>query len=85
MKTGYEKPVMEIERYELDSSIAANCGVTVSSGPEDFQGNICDEFKDSMEVVSYGIRNSGAPFYDGTTGPVCDCYYSSGGQSYFTS
>lgn len=85
MKAGYKKPVMEIEKYQLDSSIAANCGVVVSSGPEDYTGNICSEFEDSYDVVTYGLKSSETPFYDGSIGPVCDCYYSSGGTSYFTS
>ena len=85
MKREYVKPMIEIERYELDASIAANCGNTVTLGPGDYDDYVCKEFEDAFDVASYSARSAGTPFYDGTTGPVCDCYYSSGGNGYFTS
>ena len=82
----YSKPLVEIEVYELNASIASNCGNTVSLGPEAPGKTTCDEFKDAFEVFSispYALTN-GTPFYsDGAAN--CDCYYSSGGGSYFTS
>ena len=89
MKKAYHKPLIEIERYELNASIAANCGRVISLGPEAPNKTICDEFKDAFEVFSVipglGIQSTGGtPFYsDGSAN--CDCYYSSGGGIYFTS
>ena len=89
MKKAYHKPLIEIERYELNASIAANCGRVISLGPEAPGKTICDEFKDAFEVFSVipglGIQaTGGTPFYaDGAAN--CDCYYSSGGGIYFTS
>lgn len=83
------KPALEIECYDLSQAIAANCGTIVTLGPGDFKDTVCDGFGGSFDVYSlnpgYDLMSSGTSFYDGTTGPVCDCYYSSGGQGYFTS
>ena len=89
MKRIYEKPLIEIETYVLNASIAANCGETVSLGPEAPGKTVCKEFEDAWEV--FGIKpgmstmsTGGNPFYsDGAAD--CDCYYSSGGGVYFTS
>ena len=90
MKKAYHKPLIEIERYELNASIAANCGRVITLGPEAPGKDICDEFKDAFEVVSVipgiGIMSitKNTPFYaDGAAN--CDCYYTSGGLGYFTS
>lgn len=89
MRKVYMRPTIEIEAYELSASIASNCSSVVTMGPEDYSGNICSEFEDSFDVQSYrpgiSLFSAGTPFYDGTTGPVCDCYYTSGGSGYFTS
>ena len=84
MKKVYSKPVVEIEVYEMDTNIAANCGNTVSLGPEAPGHTICDEFKDAFEVYSLA-RSTGRSFYNDGTLVTCDCYYTSGGQGYFTS
>lgn len=89
MKKLYSKPVIEIEAYELNASIAANCGKVISLGPEAPGKTTCDEFKDAFEVFAVipgvGIQATGGkPFYD-AEGVTCDCYYSSGGGIYFTS
>lgn len=89
MKRIYEKPLIEIEAYELNISIAANCGTVISLGPEAPTKNTCEEFKDAWEV--FGVKpgmspmaGNGQPFYaDGKAN--CDCYYSSGNSGYFTS
>lgn len=86
MKKVYSKPMLEIEVYELNANIAANCGNTVSLGPEAPGHEICDEFKDAFDVVTYGLLSTEnrTPFYsDGSAN--CDCYYSSGGAGFFTS
>lgn len=89
MKKKYEKPVIEIEAYVLSAAIASNCGETVSLGPEAPDKTVCDEFKGAFDVFSIKpglnvMATGGTPFYaDGAAN--CDCYYSSGGGSYFTS
>lgn len=89
MKKAYNKPMIEIEAYELSASIAASCGTPVRLGPEAPGKDVCDEFKDAFEVFAVipglGIQAvGGTPFYsDGAAN--CDCYYSSGGGTYFTS
>ena len=85
MKKAYSKPLLEIEVYELNTNIAANCGSKVSLGPEAPGKVVCDEFKDAFEVFSlYARTTAGTPFYDDGSAN-CDCYYSSGGGLYFTS
>ncbi len=80
-KKVYTRPLVEIEVYELNTSIAANCVSKVSFGPEAPGKEVCGEFGDVFEVALY---TSGKSFYsDGTA--ECDCYYTSGGQGYFTS
>ena len=85
MKKVYSKPSVEIEVYELNADIAANCGSTVSLGPEAPGKVVCEEFEDAFDVFSLSPRaKGGTPFYsDGSAN--CDCYYSSGGGLYFTS
>ena len=90
MKKVYSKPSIEIEVYELNAAIAANCSETVSFGPEAPGKVTCEEFKDAFEVVWIAppgasvLTTGGTPFYsDGAAN--CDCYYTSGGGVYFTS
>ena len=86
MKKVYSKPILEIEVYEMNADIAANCGNRVTLGPEAPGKVTCDEFKDAFEVFSlYTTRSTaGTPFYSDNSAN-CDCYYSSGGSTYFTS
>ena len=90
MKKSYIKPLIEIETYALNASIAASCGNKVTLGPETPGYEVCKEFEDAFEVFAVipglGIQSeiAGTPFYsDGKAN--CDCYYSSGGGLYFTS
>ena len=88
MKKEYMKPHVEVEVYELDAAIAANCGQVISLGPEAPGKETCEEFKDAFEVFSFRpdskARSSGNAFYaDGSA--YCDCYYTSGSNNYFTS
>lgn len=85
MNKVYEKPWIEIEYYTLDASIAANCSSTVTLGPGDYKDNVCSEFDGAFDISLYSRAKSSATFYDGITGDECDCYYSSGGEGYFTS
>lgn len=89
MKKQYVKPYVEVEVYELDAAIAANCGQIISLGPEAPGKTTCEEFEGAFDVFSlrpYASTNSagGTPFYDDGAAH-CDCYYSSGGGTYFTS
>lgn len=84
MNKVYEKPWIEIEYYTLDASIAANCKDVVAIGPDNIGTGqkACDGWKnDYGEFSLYSITNSS--FYN--EGSICDCYYSSGGEGYFTS
>lgn len=86
MKKEYQKPVIEFEVYSMDEAIAANCTDKVGFGPGDYTNYVCDGFeKDDFEVALYSLRSSGTSFYNGENGPACSCYYSSGGEGYFTS
>ena len=83
MKKVYEAPEAEIELYELDASIAATCAWRLHLGPGYGDHTACDEFKDSEDDIFTKSAMAGAPsFYDDNT---CSCYYSAGGESYFTS
>lgn len=81
MKKEYLKPTIEVETYTLDASIAANCRTIISMGPGDpFTGKeVCDEFGGSMG--NFSINTTPGSFYQNS----CACYYSAGGQGYFTS
>ena len=88
MKKEYSKPRIEIEAYELDASIAANCGAIISFGPPAPGKTTCDEFKGAFggddDWGTFSVKNSHTPFYaDGAAN--CDCYYTSGNSGYFTS
>lgn len=84
MKKKYIKPMVEIERYALDASIAANCGNVVTLGPGNSQNSTCKEFRGDEEVAMLAIGSTS--FYEVGDGDTsCDCYYSSSGAGYFTS
>ena len=95
MKKSYSKPIVEIEVYEMNADIASNCGDKVNLGPEAPGHTICEDYKGSNPgfggdndfefFTLYTTRSTGGtPFYsDGSAG--CDCYYNSGGATYFTS
>lgn len=87
MKKVYEKPVLEMECYELGSSVASNCSEVVSNGPAVGNHEQCSDYEDpfemesrSMMVMSDGPYN--VQFYEDTN---CDCYYSSSDYGYWTS
>lgn len=89
MKKVYAKPHVEVEVYQVDAAIAANCGQVISLGPEAPGKITCEEFEDAFDVfgVKPGVSmfaTGGTPFYaDGAA--HCDCYYTSGTNNYFTS
>ena len=90
MKKTYTKPLIEIEAYELNGAIAYNCGNVITLGPGvpgSEKYTQCEEFKGSgflSLTPEISLNSADTPFYsDGAAN--CDCYYSSGGQGYFTS
>ena len=59
MKKEYMKPYVEVEVYELDAAIAANCGQVISLGPEAPGKEICKEFEGAFDVISLGPEAPG--------------------------
>lgn len=85
MKKPYKSPVFEMEYYELSTSLATGCGIKVSNGPEINDHVACDGFEGMFgeeDPFARGARSGGASFYDDGS---CRCYYSSGGEGYWTS
>lgn len=84
MKKVYVAPVVEVEYYELDTSIALGCGNVVTNGPAINDHTACDGFDVWGEEDPFARARSitGASFYDDGS---CRCYYSSGGEGYWTS
>ena len=79
MKKVYEKPVAEIELYQLSRSIATACDTVVTLGPAATGYEACEEY-----IVDTGSRSSAAAasetkiegsFYSTDT---CTCYHSLG-------
>lgn len=92
MKKEYMKPSVEVEVYSLSSSIAANCNIVISLGPEDFVlgKNGCEDFPGDGAFGKIGDFASPmggvTSFYESGYGATkCDCYYTASGNSYFTS
>lgn len=81
MKKDYIKPIIEIEEFELNAAIAAQCDYKVNLGPGDQTNETCSVFQ-GFEKLGEGVRAvSEGPFYDGS----CSCYLSSGGVALLTS
>lgn len=83
MKKRYVKPVLEIETYSLDKSIASHCSIVVSNGPAMGIHTQCTDYVDPFEeegISAEAVYN--VQFY---TDGNCDCYYSSSGDGYWTS
>ena len=75
LKKAYEAPMLEIEEYCLDTSIAANCQEILT----DRDMACYDQWMDqNTEPASLG--NS---FDD--DGVQCDCYYQADGEGFFAS
>lgn len=86
MKKTYVAPDLEIERYELDASIASNCATVVTMG--DYGGGAgepaCDDYLalvDKSDSSTWSLRPYNVSFWENT----CDCYTTAGGAGYFTS
>lgn len=91
MRRTYAKPVLEVEEFMLNASIASNCGQVITHGPEDPTHSACVEFEgrdevDGGEFTPFLLsRAASASFYDADNGGTCTCYYSAGGEGYYTS
>ena len=88
MRKAYTKPALEVEEYQLNKAIATNCDPIITLGPGAPNHDVCPEFDGAFEISleeAPSMNSSGnVPFYnDGSAG--CDCYYTSGGNSYFSS
>ena len=82
MKLKYEKPMLEVENYELDTSIASNCSYVISSGPEHPDHSPCEDY---YALINKPMPASAdAPRYNIDFYDDCDCYYSASGI-FFTS
>ncbi len=76
LKKAYEAPMLEIEEYCLDTSIAANCQEILND-----RDMVCyDKWMDQNTEQPASLNTS---FDD--DGTQCDCYYQAGGQGFFAS
>lgn len=82
MKAGYEKPMIVVEEYQLDTAIATGCQQIVDLGPEAHEYNgtyytACSYFgEETFDAESPAQMN----FFE-----TCSCYLSAGGATVFTS
>lgn len=82
MKAKYEKPMIVVEEYQLNTAIATGCQEIVNLGPEDQEYNgtyyvACSYFgEETFEAESPAHMN----FFE-----TCSCYLSAGGATVFTS
>lgn len=83
MKARYQKPMIEIEKYALDSAIAAGCQTVISLGPGDDIHPICDEYEPDFGFVrnKQMLRTAPLNFYEDS----CTCYLSAGVGTLMTS
>ena len=87
----YEKPEIQICRYEPSDSIASNCGTVINLGPEVDQwinGNNVhyDQCTDWNGVFGSSLMTASTYEYAFYSEPdICGCYLSSGNSSYATS
>lgn len=75
LKKEYEAPALMVETYMLDTSIAANCLIRLEHTDMDCYDKY---FNDGETFALVNAQNS-------FTKDACDCYYSAGGEGFFTS
>lgn len=80
MKKTYETPKAEVERYQLDASIASNCETVVHNGPQRTDTAV-QRYHRPFETYSAPRSVHNVQFYSEDT---CDCYTTAGG-GYWTS
>lgn len=76
----YEAPNLEIEKYELDMSIASNCEIVVSNGPAMGDHEECSDYDEPFSMARSAPYN--VDFYEDTQ---CDCYTTGGYTGWWTS
>ncbi|MCD8381764.1 MAG: hypothetical protein LUC30_02425 [Clostridiales bacterium] len=81
MKVGYEKPMLTIEEYELNTAIASGCSIRVSLGPGEYYDTDTGTYYTVCEEYDQGTYDSVVNFYDDS----CSCYLSSGDSPLMTS
>ena len=69
MKKTYETPKAEVERYQLDASIASNCETVVHNGPQMNGYSQCSDYIDPFETYSAARSVHNVQFYSEDT---CD-------------
>lgn len=75
-KTGYEKPTIEFDEYDLNEAIAAGCITIVTLAPMPYDGHsICSEYAQPLSVFS---EDNGTKYDNWNDSQSCTCYYSSG-------
>ncbi len=86
LKKAYEAPMLEIEEYCLDTSIASNCAIVVYNGPAMGSHSQCKDYTNPFpeeDEISPTSMPHNVSFYADTED--CDCYTTGGGGSYWTS
>ena len=83
MRKVYEKPVIEVELYQLSQSIATACATVVSLGPggtvNGVTYKVCSEY--SVDTGTRGETSTASTWmYEGTfySEDSCTCYHSLG-------
>ena len=75
LKKVYEAPMLMVETYMLDTSIAANCKTILNHSDQ-----AC--YDELFEVEPFSVCAETQKSFDKDT---CDCYHTSGGEGFFTS
>ncbi len=83
MKNGYERPMVTVEEYELNTAIATGCDNKVSLGPYDYEYN--GTFYTTCSEYDQGTFDSESPTVANFFPDGCSCYLSAGGEIVFTS
>lgn len=78
MKKGYEKPMIEFDEYEVNTSIATGCQTHISLGPGDDTHPVCKEYEPDFGPYT---RSLPLNFYEDS----CTCYLSAGVGTLMTS
>ena len=93
MKKKYDAPVVLIETYELNQSIANNCSTTVDNGPGNEIYPKCDKYVPIGDMGGLSLKEPEfatqrqemhPQFYEGGSINACDCY-TTGAGAYWTS
>ncbi len=90
MKKEYQAPVVLIETYKLNQSIANHCGEVVHNGPALGDHEECDDWREKHPFDFLSLGNDyytqqssyNVLFYEDVK--VCDCY-TTGNGSFWTS